>query len=201
MNNFYLYLLFFFVGLTNKFDAQRSVIYKNLEEAIQNKEHVYKLNLSRKKLDSLPNNLFLLKNLEYLDLSKNRLDHIPKELKALQNLEHINLSKNNFTDFPEIITELRLLQEIIINNNKITSIPKQIKNLNSLIKLDMWSNELNHIPDEIGLLTSLKEVDFRVIQFSDREKKEYQHYFLMPKYIFQIHVTAEINHSLLLPLL
>ena len=60
---------------------------------------------------------------------------------------------------------------MIINNNKITSIPKQIKNLNSLIKLDMWSNELNHIPDEIGLLTSLKEVDFRVIQFSDREKK------------------------------
>ena len=35
----------------------------------------------------------------------------------------------------------------------------------------MWSNELSQIPDEIGLLTSLKEVDFRVIQFSDREKK------------------------------
>ena len=171
MNNFYLYLLFFFIGLTNKFDAQRSVIYKNLEEAIQNKELVYKLNLSKKRLDSLPSNLFLLKNLEYLDLSKNRLDHIPKELKALQNLEHINLSKNNFTDFPEIITELRLLQEIVINNNKITSIPKQIKNLNSLIKLDMWSNELSQIPDEIGLLNSLKEVDFRVIQFSDREKQ------------------------------
>ena len=67
-------------------------------------------NLSRKKLDSLPNNLFLLKNLEYLDLRKNRLDHIPKD-QTLQNLEHINLSKNNFTDFPEIVTELRLLQK------------------------------------------------------------------------------------------
>ena len=90
MNNFYLYLLFF-IGLTNKFDAQRNVIYKP-EEAIQNKEHVYKLNLSRKNWTHYLK-LFLLKNLEYLDLSKNRLDHIPKELKALQNLEHINLSK------------------------------------------------------------------------------------------------------------
>ncbi len=171
MNNYYLYLLFFLIGLTTKIEAQRSVMYKNLEEAVQNKELVYKLNLSRKKLDSLPNNLFQLKNLEYLDLSKNRLDHIPKELKALQNLEHINLSKNNFTDFPKIITELSQLQEIIINNNKITSIPKQIKYLNSLVKLDMWSNELIEVPDEIGQLTSLKEVDLRVIQFSDREKE------------------------------
>ena len=69
-----------------------------MDEALQNIEHVYKLNLSRKKLDSLPHNLFKLKNLEYLDLSKNRLDHLPKELKALQNLEYINLSKNNFID-------------------------------------------------------------------------------------------------------
>ena len=137
MNNYYLYLLIFFIGLTTKFEAQRSVMYKDLEEAVQNKEHVYKLNLSRKKLDSLPNNLFQLKNLEYLDLSKNRLDHIPKELKVLQNLEHINLSKNNFIDFPEILTELTQLQEIIINNNKITTIPKQIKYLNSLILEDL----------------------------------------------------------------
>ena len=35
----------------------------------------------------------------------------------------------------------------------------------------MWSNELIEIPDEIGQLTSLKEVDLRVIQFSDREKE------------------------------
>ena len=90
MNNFFLYL-FLLIGLANDFNAQRNVIYKDMDEALQNIEHVYKLNLSRKKLGSLPHNLFKLKNLEYLDLSKNRLDHLPKELKALQNLEYINL--------------------------------------------------------------------------------------------------------------
>lgn len=35
----------------------------------------------------------------------------------------------------------------------------------------MWSNELIEIPDEISHLTLLRELDLRVIQFTDREKK------------------------------
>ena len=58
-----------------------------------------------------------------------------------------------------------------MNRNHIKNIPNEIENLNQLEKMDLWSNEINYISDNISKLISLKELDLRVIMFSDKEKQ------------------------------
>jgi len=161
------YLLYF---LALNLQAQKDVIYKNLENALNSKDHVYQLDLSRNKLTTFPLEILKLHNLEKLNLSKNRLKDIPPQISKLKNVKVINLSKNNFTSFPVSLTTLKSIEEIILSRNEIISIPSEIKRIKSLKKLDLWSNELSKIPNEISELTNLKELDLRVIQFSDKER-------------------------------
>ena len=105
------YLLSF---LAFNLQAQRDVIYKNLENALNNKDHVYHLDLSRKKLTTFPLEILKLRHLEKINLSKNRLTDLPPQISNLKNVEVINLSKNNFTSFPLALTTLKSIEEIIL---------------------------------------------------------------------------------------
>src|SRR5207248_1866639 len=75
-----------------KFLPDTNYVYRSLAAALADSDHVYRLNLSRKKLKAFPAEIFRLKNLQDLDLSHNKIDSIPKEISSLTQLQRLNLS-------------------------------------------------------------------------------------------------------------
>jgi Leucine-rich repeat (LRR) protein len=144
-------------------------VYQSLQEALAKPDHVYKLNLSKKKLAAIPPEIFQLKNLRVLDLSRNRIVEIPKGIEALQNLQSLNLAFNKIEVLPDEIGKLTQLTYLGLNRNKIGELPPGIGNLENLETLELWDNELYKIPEEIGNLKKLKVLEIRGILFSPDE--------------------------------
>lgn len=146
-------------------------IYRSLTEALVNPEKVYRLNLSRQKLDSFPDKIFLFKNLLELDLSRNRIEEIPPEIGTLVHLTKLNLANNKLVHLPKEIGELRDLINFGLNRNVLEDLPSSIGQLESLEVLELWDNELADIPDEISQLQNLKSVELRGILFTEEQQK------------------------------
>lgn len=66
----------------------------NTHEALLN---LKSLNLSHKRLDSIPSCLFELSSLEILNLSHNQLTELPQEIIKLTNLKVLDISWNHIT--------------------------------------------------------------------------------------------------------
>lgn len=164
-------------------------IFKNLDEALENPSVVFHLKLNKKKLETIPESIFLLENLVTLDLSKNKLTTVPQEIASLKKLRDLKLNKNKFTQFPVAICKLDSLQVLGLNQNSIVEIPPEIGKLKELVYLDMWSNDLDVFPDELEQLEKLKEFDLRVIQLTDNQQKQIN--FLLPK--AKVHMSNNCN--------
>lgn len=104
--------LMFIVTLTGLF-AQPTKTYYSLEEALQNPEQVYKLDLSMQKISELSPEIGKLKNLEMLDLSFNIFSDLPQELAELENLKTLKLTGcRRMPKLPEVITKIPNLKEL-----------------------------------------------------------------------------------------
>ncbi len=151
---------------------EQQPIYTSVNEALKNPEKVYRLDLSKKKLRTIPKGVFSLYNLQELTLAKNKLQKIPKEIGDLTNLQKLNVSKNKITEFPATLGNLTNLVELIANRNEIYKLPPEIGNLINLEFLDLWSNEIDVFPEEISKLeNTLKKLDLRVILINDEKQK------------------------------
>jgi internalin A len=117
------------------------------------------LNLSSKKLTSLPPEISKLKNLTELDISNNELTSLPHEIGELKNLTSFNVSDNRLTLLPPEISELKNLTSLNISVNELTSLPHEISGLKSLTKLNVFDNRLASLPPEILELKDLTEFD------------------------------------------
>jgi len=170
-------ILFFFL-LNGVIKAQEDTlvvvdtakVFLSLEEALQQPGQVYKLTLSKQKLQAFPKEIFQLTNLRELDLTRNKIKDVPKEIVQLQHLEKLNLSSNKLENFPEEFCSLTLLTFLSLNRNLIEKIPPCISNLQNLQTLELWDNELSEIPDEIGMLNKLQVLELRGILFSEEEQ-------------------------------
>lgn len=69
-----------------------------------------KLDLSRKRLESLPSEIGKLTRLKILDLSYNQITIIPDTIAELINLRRLALSRNQITVIPDVIAELTNLR-------------------------------------------------------------------------------------------
>jgi Leucine-rich repeat (LRR) protein len=147
-----------------------SHIYRSLDEASANPEKVFRLNLSRKKLDSFPHIIFQFKNLIELDLSKNKIEELPAEIGTLVNLQKLNLANNKLIHLPPEIGNLRNLIFLGLNRNVLEDLPPTIGELRSLEILELWDNELNDVPEEISQLGNLKILELRGILFTPEEQ-------------------------------
>ena len=145
-------------------------MYTSIEEAMLNPDSVRYLNLKHKKLKSIPNEVFLFKNLEILDISKNKLVELPEEIEKLVKLREISVANNSLTTLPIQIGKLVQLKKIIAYQNNIALLPTTIGNLKNLELLDLWSNEIESFPEEIKALKQLKFVDLRGIMLTDEQK-------------------------------
>ncbi len=159
---FYMLLL-----LTQKSFSQPQKLYISIEEAISvSPDSVYRLDLSKQKLEIIPKEIYNFKNLKELYLSKNKLSKLDKEFLVFQNLEVLDLSKNKFTNFPSQICSLGALKQLFLGRNNIAIIPDCIGQLSNLEVLDLWYNPLDGLPNSISQLKKMKSIDLRGVNFS-----------------------------------
>ena len=145
-----------------------------LERALkQDPLKVYKLNIKKRKLTELPEEIFKFKNLQVLDVSKNKLKTFPTKIGEFSYLQELNISTNKIEIITSELGKLVHLKKLIASSNRIVSIPKEIKYLKKLKFLDLWGNDIGALPYEIRELeNTLEEIDMRVILMSNAEHKK-----------------------------
>jgi len=153
--------------------------YNNLRDALANPENVFKLTLKRKRLQRIPEEVFLLKNLNELNLTNNRITDIPPEIAKLTYLQFLYMGKNKLVAVPPEIADLENLKVLSLNRNDIDSLPSEIGKMFSLRQLDLWGTAIVELPSEIALLRHLLEVlDLRVIYMNRTQQDEIK--YLLP---------------------
>ena len=125
-----------------------------------------KVDLSKGNLESLPGEIFKLKNLQKLSLKNNQIRNVPIDIIKLKRLENIDLSNNKIEYLYAKFFQLTNLKVLVINNNSLRLIPKQIGKLNKLKILSISSNNIKKLPDEIGQLLMLEELNISKNQFT-----------------------------------
>ncbi len=111
-------------------------------------------------LNSVPDEIWYLTNLNYLYLDYNNLNSIPNTIWNLVNLLEFSFSDNNISTIPAEIWNLGNLTRLNIENTNITTLPAEIWNLNNLNRLDIRSNNnLTTLPTQIWNLNNLKTLN------------------------------------------
>lgn len=158
----------------------------DLDSALKNPDKIIKLVLRKQHLKKFPEQIYKLKNLQYLDISKNNIKEIPEGIGALTQLQYLTCSKNGLERIPADIGQLKNLKYLNLNQNELVLLPPQIGDLESLEIADLWSNNLDELPSTIEKLKKLKAMDLRNILFSDEQQRYIQelvpnaHVYLSP---------------------
>ena len=84
---------------------------------VQNLSSITELNLSLKDINTLPSEVFEMKNLQILDISNNYLSTLPAEIKNLKELKVLMVYGNNIYELPLEISRLKFLKEIYLDYN------------------------------------------------------------------------------------
>ena len=74
-------------------------------------------------LDSLPQGMWLLSNLQELVVSLTNLEHLPNWLPRLEALTYLSATENQLVDIPENILNMPKLTEFDFFDNQITALP------------------------------------------------------------------------------
>jgi len=111
-----------------------------LGQQIWENGRLYSLSINNKSIESIPNTINNLSNLNQLNLNNNNLRNIPDNISKLINLKSLKISNNQITSLPKSISKLKNIQSLQIDHNKIAIIPEDICNLN--LKSNKASNFL-----------------------------------------------------------
>ena len=85
-------------------------------------------------------------DLPWLDLSRRKITSIPESIGNLTYLTRLNLRKNELTSLPERLGELVNLIELDLTSNQFITLPESICSLNKLIELKVTGNPLKALP-------------------------------------------------------
>ncbi|CAI9576097.1 unnamed protein product, partial [Staurois parvus] len=103
---------------------------------------------SNNKLDSLPEEIGLLRHLTELDVSCNEIQTIPTQIGKLESLRDLNIRRNHLLQLPEGLADLPLVR-LDFSCNKVTSIPVCYRNLRHLQSIILDNNPLQSPPAQI----------------------------------------------------
>lgn len=158
-----LFLSILFNGLAYSSPIKDTLTYLSWEASLETEDplSVYAIDLTKYKLDSIPEALEKFKNIKGLKLSKNNLTRLPSFFKSFDSLEFLYLNKNKFEVFPYQVFHLSQLKLLDISKNELSNIPEGIKSLRQLVYLDIWSNEIDGFPEELSELQQLEFFDAR----------------------------------------
>jgi len=149
-------------------------IVKSLAAALKEPEKVYRLELKRIGLKTIPDDVYKLPNLQELNLKGNKIKHLPAEIAQLKNLEVLNVSNNGLETLPPEIGKLANLKTLVISQNEIEKLPPEMGELANLEVLDMWSNNIDELPKQMKGLKKLRVIDMRAISMPDSQKDAIQ---------------------------
>jgi Leucine-rich repeat (LRR) protein len=119
------------------------------------------IDLSSKRLTTIPDSIFENKNLIELQLGAKEVVFYP----PLSALPESDKDKNQITELPEKISELKLLKVLILNSNNLKSLPNSISELKNLEVLDLALNKNLNIVAEIPKLKSLPNL--KILKITD----------------------------------
>lgn len=94
---------------------------------------------------NLDQNLFKLKQLNFLEIAKTKLSTLPRELSAIENLTSLLCHSNELTSLPSELGKLVNLKNLDLSNNKLTSLPEEFKNLKELMTINLGGNQLTSL--------------------------------------------------------
>ncbi len=169
------------ITLLNKRQLKGVKIYCDIDDAMREPEKVIILDLTGKRLDSLPESIGQLINLQVLKLGCKINDSVPKRIirksrRIGGGIMHLDrgtgrfIKYNYITKLPDSIKFLTKLQEINLSNNRLKEVPfelaklKQLKlvNLNVnyalLDKVDDLKKLKSMLPSDCNLVTGM-EID------------------------------------------
>ncbi|MDR2979106.1 MAG: hypothetical protein LBV02_01490 [Bacteroidales bacterium] len=102
---FSFFVLFFIAGNTSgqpfaHDSLMKLPIYTSLEIALQHPDNVYRLHLKWIRMDSLPESIFTLKNLQELSVTNCKLLILNHSINQFKNLQYLTLYKNRLVRLP-----------------------------------------------------------------------------------------------------
>lgn len=177
-------LLVFFSTFVENVSAQKvkygydqeddGTVYKSIDEALLHADKAYRLKLvNKRKMDSLPEKIFLLKNLRELTVKGCKLQVLNQRISEFQKLIYLNVGSNRLVRLPESIGEMTQLKGLVISRNKIYELPESIGKMSSLEIIDAWDNPLYILPASIANLSeTLKIFDLRQVAIRDSELEQ-----------------------------
>lgn len=139
----------------NALDMSRQGLTEFPEEAFFNPD-LKVLRLYGNHIDSIPDRISELVNLEKLYLGRNDLKYLPASIGKLTNLKIISLQYNELDSLPDEIGDLISLEQLLLNQNNLTSLPEKLGNLKNLEMLQVKFNQLDSLPNSIGDCERLK---------------------------------------------
>ena len=153
--------------------SQRDKVFYSLEEAVAaGPDSVYKLDLSKQKLESFPEEILQFTKLRELNLEKNKISDLPSDFQ-FKELRVLNLTKNKLTEFPTVLCENPSLRELRLGKNEIAEVPECIGAIRNLITLDLWFNPIEDLPEGLTQLRNLRMLDLRNINFNNEFQKKW----------------------------
>lgn len=133
---------------------------KTLPDAFGRLASVVSLNLSCNELKALPDSIAGLENLEEFFLSSNQLESLPDSIGLLLKLKILDVSSNQLKAFPDSISECRSLVELDAGYNALAYLPTNLGyGLVNLVRLFVQYNKLRYLPSSVCEMKSLRYLD------------------------------------------
>ncbi|XP_062987672.1 leucine-rich repeat-containing protein 27 [Elgaria multicarinata webbii] len=133
---------------SNSASSSSRCIHQTLENLVSNSS--VSLDLSRKELQYLTDDIYKLFNLKYLHLEGNALSVIPEDFfQHLPNLVWLDLRYNQFKELPPGIGCHKQLKTLLLERNPIKRLPVELGNLASLTALNLRHCPLEFPPLEV----------------------------------------------------
>jgi leucine-rich repeat protein SHOC2 len=131
----------------------------SIPESIGDLTYLTRLNLRENELTSLPERLGELVNIIELDLTRNRFTTLPESIGSLNKLIELKVMGNPLKTLPDCLTNLPNLTILDLRNNCLEVLPNNIAKLSKLTNLKLGGNHLSSLPEDIGSLSNLLELD------------------------------------------
>ncbi|XP_022108661.1 leucine-rich repeat-containing protein 27-like isoform X5 [Acanthaster planci] len=116
------------------------------------------LDISRKGLTHIPNEIYLLQHVEYVYLEGNAISHVPSELfDKLCNMKWLDLRNNQVQELPASVGEHRCLKTLLLEGNQLKELPCELGFVKTLTGLNLQRNPLEFPPPKV-LERGVKEI-------------------------------------------